>query len=50
MKLKIIGDVRQEYRIGRKLGAGNFGQVFEAMHTRTDVECAVKVIDKVKLK
>ena len=50
-RLRVTNDVNEDYAFSTKqLGSGNFGQVHEAMHTRTEVECAVKIIDKVKLK
>ena len=35
--------------IGEQLGEGSFGKVCAGKHTRTDVECAMKIISKVKL-
>ena len=38
------------YRMQRKLGEGVFGTVFEAIHIKADIACAIKVISKTKLR
>ena len=50
MKLRETSNIKTDYKICEELGRGNFGRVCAGKHTRTNVECAIKVIDKVKLK
>lgn len=40
----LIGQMAGEYRIGRKLGAGGFGTVYEAVHPLLQRRAAVKVL------
>ena len=49
MKLRETANIETDYMITEELGRGSFGQVCVGKHTSTDVECAIKVIDKVKL-
>ena len=37
------------YKLGRKLGAGNFGIVIEATHIETNEKWAIKIINKEKV-
>lgn len=38
--------VISDFELGRKLGAGKFGEVFIARHRDTGFMCAIKKIDK----
>ena len=38
------------YKMWRKLGEGVFGTVYEAIHLKTDLSCAIKIISKTKLR
>jgi serine/threonine protein kinase len=47
---KKIKDIKDIYRLGDVLGKGTFGEVRRADHIKAKFVCAVKVIDKIKLK
>ena len=49
VKLRETEDIANEYMICEQLGEGNFGTVCAGKHRRTDVECAIKIINKVEL-
>lgn len=39
----------EDFKIGRKLGAGKFGEVFLAQHKKSGFVCAVKRINKLNI-
>ena len=47
---KKIHDIRDTYKLGEVLGKGTFGEVRRAEHLKAKFVCAIKVIDKLKLK
>ena len=52
MAIKSLEDdqyIQDYYEFHEVLGQGSFGQVRAAKHIGTNVECAIKIIDKVKL-
>ena len=44
-----VDDISQHYQKVRVLGAGSFGQVYEAVHLKTDTVCAVKACAKERI-
>lgn len=47
---KKVKDINENYKLGDVLGKGTFGVVKRADHTKAKFVCAVKMIDKKKLK
>ncbi|XP_058256235.1 serine/threonine-protein kinase 33 isoform X1 [Hemibagrus wyckioides] len=47
-RLKDEADIQQIYSIGRKLGQGSFGVVYEATHMETQKKWAIKKVNKEK--
>jgi serine/threonine protein kinase len=47
---KRIKDIKDLYKLGDVLGKGTFGEVRKADHIKAKFVCAVKAIDKVKLR
>ena len=45
---KAKGDIREKYKIGRKLGEGSFGEVYLSTDKKTKKKVAVKVLPKTK--
>ncbi|CAG8702384.1 20424_t:CDS:2 [Dentiscutata erythropus] len=43
-------DKKKYYKIGRTLGSGTYGSVKEAVKTTTGQQCAIKIIDKKKVR
>jgi serine/threonine protein kinase len=41
-------DINELYSFGKKLGAGQFGTVFEGFNIKSETKCAIKVIEKKK--
>ena len=44
--LKPISDIKERYRLGESLGAGQFGEVRLGQHRKAKVRCAIKKIRK----
>ena len=44
--LKETVDISTKYTLGRVLGKGSFGEVFECTNNQTGVVCAIKIISK----
>jgi hypothetical protein len=44
-----IENIKSRYKIGRVLGKGSFGQVRLAIHRKTNIKCAIKMISKESL-
>ncbi|XP_014255420.1 casein kinase II subunit alpha-like isoform X2 [Cimex lectularius] len=42
--------VQEDYQLVKKLGRGKYSEVFEALNTRTDEKCVVKILKPVKKK
>ena len=50
--VKLIEDTSmkiEDFKLGRKLGAGKFGEVFLAQHKKSGFVCAVKRINKLNI-
>ncbi|PAA47873.1 hypothetical protein BOX15_Mlig027017g4, partial [Macrostomum lignano] len=48
-KCQPLEEFRRDYRLGKELGSGGFGKVFEGLRVRDNLETAVKVIQKDKM-
>ena len=44
--LKKIANIDDYYRFNRKIGSGSFGCVYNAIHIKLGINCAIKVISK----
>lgn len=44
-----LEDVSSGYRLKESIGKGNFGQVRKALHIDSEIEVAVKILDKLKM-
>lgn len=48
--MKKVEDIQELYQFRKKIGEGAFGEVYEAVHIKAELPCAVKVIKKTKLR
>ena len=47
---RTVKNISKVYEFKQKLGAGQFGSVYEGYHPKAQVKCAIKIIDKKKAK
>ena len=46
MKFKNVADFAQIYEIHDRLGSGTYGTVYSGLHIRSQMPCAIKIMDK----
>ena len=47
--MRLIENIENIYTWKRKLGEGQFGTVYEALHNKAQLPCAIKTVKKAKL-